>query len=271
MLRFVKHELATVPWCLLVLGAWAVDGLCNVKLLHDCSAQPGAVVYDVATTHTNDSSKVCEKTEIILGSTHFFSYRVCLKGRRQIGPHTQKATPLDNLWKIPSSPHMSVRMQKESTQPLVASQEDARELRTQIQRLARRTQNFERYYNIKGRQLPLSYAQMLILLLHFHDQDTRPTLSDLVKALEFDKSNVTRLCQRLIDHKYVQTSRDKKDKRAKRIGLTPKGLELARHVDADSLERFDRLFDAFETSERLDLLTHLDKLNRLLGTDDDPF
>jgi DNA-binding MarR family transcriptional regulator len=116
-------------------------------------------------------------------------------------------------------------------------------LRVQMSTMMRLLSQFDQHYSERD-QLPPSYAHALIVLLTFHRQQQQPTLTELVELLNIDKSNVTRLCQRMVEEGHVLISRDGKDKRAKRIQLSAKGIVMAEEVNRISLDRFTQLSEA---------------------------
>jgi len=141
---------------------------------------------------------------------------------------------------------------------------DVEELREQLQILVRHLGVFEDFRAPTGQQLPPSYAQALMVLLGFHEESKSPTLTDMVELLNIDKSNVTRLCQRMKDAGHITVQRDMKDRRAKRIALSPEGLELANHVNANSYERFGSLLDEMEEHQKNNVLDSLILLNEVI-------
>ena len=122
----------------------------------------------------------------------------------------------------------------------------------------------ERNEDEQGGSLPTSYAQAIVILLDYHISDRQPTLSDLVDLLAIDKSNVTRLCQRLEESGYIELKRDPKDRRAKRIHLTSEGVAFAEEVDATSLELFSNIVANFPQHQRQVLLELLARLNQTM-------
>ena len=144
------------------------------------------------------------------------------------------------------------------------AENDAEELRSQLQLLLRHLESFDDYETANGNPLPNSYAQALMVLLGFHHEDTSPTLSDLVELLNIDKSNVTRLCQRMRDAGHIDIVRDQRDRRAKRISLSSEGLALAQHVNASSVERFGTLIGSMHDAEKQRVLDSLILLNEVI-------
>ncbi len=154
--------------------------------------------------------------------------------------------------------------QKSKKETAALEQTDAKELREQLQLLLRQVMELEEHADQDGESLPTSYAQALIILLDFNAQDKRPTLTDLVELLNIDKSNVTRLCQKMKRAGHIDVARDPRDRRAKRIELSQEGLELAEFVNSASLERFGAVIDEFDEDERHLILEWLNRLNQII-------
>ncbi len=139
--------------------------------------------------------------------------------------------------------------------------EEVEDFRERLQRLVRQLEQFESHEDIEGEPMATSYAQALMVLLDFHLSSKRPTLSDLVDLLGIDKSNVTRLCQKMKRAGHITLERDPDDRRAKRIELSDEGLDLAKHVNDASLERFEQILESFPESSREELQAWLEQLN----------
>ena len=155
--------------------------------------------------------------------------------------------------------------QKKSNQhEMMLRSSDALDLRELLHSLTRCFDACERHTTRGGEPLPSSYAQALIILLDFALRGATPTLSDLVELLDIDKSNVTRLCQRMQESGHVQITRDPKDRRAKRIELTEDGEDLSRFIQDASMDRYEEVLSFFKHSERAALLEQLMKLNASL-------
>lgn len=133
--------------------------------------------------------------------------------------------------------------------------------RERLQRLVRQLEQFESHTDLDGEPMATSYAQALMVLLDFHLSTKRPTLSDLVDLLGIDKSNVTRLCQKMKRAGHITLERDPDDRRAKRIELSDDGLDLAKHVNDESLERFEQILESFPEASRDELQDWLEQLN----------
>jgi len=156
-------------------------------------------------------------------------------------------------------------MQKKNEEQTELTRTRARSLRERLRQLVQQVDEFESHQTPSGRTLTSSYAQALMVLLDFAQVNKKPTLSDLVDQLDIDKSNVTRLCQRMEDSGHIELVRDPKDRRAKRISLSEDGAELAQFVDDASIERYFSVIDNLDGPEHEELLGWLVKLNELLN------
>lgn len=94
-----------------------------------------------------------------------------------------------------------------------------------------------------GQPLAVAEAHALMAVLAWRGDGAGPTLRDLRGALALDKSNVTRVCQRLESRELIALRPCRVDGRARRITLTAKGRRLANEVDASSRQRFARLLE----------------------------
>jgi DNA-binding MarR family transcriptional regulator len=85
---------------------------------------------------------------------------------------------------------------------------------------------------------------------------------DLVRLLCINKSNVTRLCSKMIERGHVTQEASPADGRAWLLGLTPAGRRLADQVEQVSRSRFDRLLAALPSkTARSEVIRSLEILN----------
>ena len=106
--------------------------------------------------------------------------------------------------------------------------------------------------------VPLSMAHAHALMV----TRARGELSqrELAAELRIDKSNVARLCARMVDAGHVEQRPCADDGRSRRVSLTERGQRLAREVEAASAARFGALLGALPAGRRdavLDALQHL--------------
>ena len=113
-----------------------------------------------------------------------------------------------------------------------------------------------------GHPLSVSEAHALMALLRWpkHAPARGPTLRDLRDVLGLDKSNVTRLTQRLERAGLVASRSCRLDGRAKRIGLTRKGRRLATTVSASSHAEFVAVLEHIPRDSRWRVVQALELL-----------
>ena len=116
-----------------------------------------------------------------------------------------------------------------------------------------------------GKPLPMAHAHALMVL-------ARGELSqqELGRELCIDKSNVARLCARMVEAGHVEQRSDEEDGRSRRISLTSKGSRLAREVDAASGARFGTLFRALPSDSRRQVLEGLQHLVSAIDAPEPP-
>jgi DNA-binding MarR family transcriptional regulator len=89
---------------------------------------------------------------------------------------------------------------------------------------------------------------------------------DLVRALGLDKSNVARLCAKMVDAGHVVQVPVPEDGRAWSVSLTAKGQRLAERLEDASRTRFDRLLAAIPPGARATVIQSLALLNTAVAT-----
>jgi DNA-binding MarR family transcriptional regulator len=137
----------------------------------------------------------------------------------------------------------------------------AHELRRLLQQLFRRFGALSADSTPCGKPLSMAHAHALMVLL------ARGELSqqELGAELCIDKSNVARLCARMVDEGHAQQEQSKADGRSRRVSLTAQGKRLAHEVDRASLSRFGLLLGSVPPSDRAQLLACLERLVSALG------
>lgn len=104
-----------------------------------------------------------------------------------------------------------------------------------------------------GKPLPLSYAHALMILLDVGELSQQ----SLGRELGIDKSNVARLCARMVEAGHATQRPCEVDRRSRRVTLTERGRRLAREVDASSGRRFTALLEAIPPAQRETVLAGL--------------
>lgn len=130
------------------------------------------------------------------------------------------------------------------------------ELRRLTQRFFRRFGALAADVTPCGKPMPMAHAHALLVLL------ARGELSqqELGEELGIDKSNVARLCAKMVAARQASQRTSESDGRSRRIALTARGERLAREVDAASRERFHALLEALPEDRRdpvIESLRHL--------------
>jgi DNA-binding MarR family transcriptional regulator len=114
-----------------------------------------------------------------------------------------------------------------------------------------------------GKALATSHAQALMILL----EETRSlSQKELADALGLDKSNVTRLCQRMEAEGQIEQVRGEQDARVRLLKLTSRGTKLAREIEQSSKDRFASLLKVVSPSERALMFEGLELLSRAVRT-----
>ena len=90
----------------------------------------------------------------------------------------------------------------------------------------------------------------------------RATLqSDLAGALGIDKSNVARLCERMVDAGHAVQSVPPADGRSRLVTLTAKGTRLAQRIEQGSRDRFLAVSAGIPARKRRAVIDALADLN----------
>jgi DNA-binding MarR family transcriptional regulator len=142
---------------------------------------------------------------------------------------------------------------------------ESERLRDEVQRFVRGFGLLDEGRTPCGKRRPTPEAHALMALLDASRQGAPLTHRDLAALLRIDKSNVTRLCQRLVDAGELEQAPGAEDGRTRRVALTPKGARAARGLERASAERFERLFAAIPSGQRAPLLDAFRALNEALA------
>lgn len=130
------------------------------------------------------------------------------------------------------------------------------ELRRLMQRLFRRFGALATDRTPCGKPLPVAHAHALMVLLSKGEVSQR----DLGAELCIDKSNVARLCAKMVEAGHVRQRADANDGRSRRVTLTKRGQSLAKEVEVASGARFSALLAAVPKGRRdqvVEALGHL--------------
>ncbi len=107
-----------------------------------------------------------------------------------------------------------------------------------------------------GKPLSVAHAHALMVLL----TQGELTQQALGHELGIDKSNVARVCARMVREGHVKQRPSERDGRSRLVRLTSRGARLAQEVDAASRARFGALLDGIPKSRRADVIGALQHL-----------
>jgi DNA-binding MarR family transcriptional regulator len=130
------------------------------------------------------------------------------------------------------------------------------ELRRVCQRFFRRFGALAAQTTPCGKPLSMAHAHALQVLL------AQGELSQQALGVELgiDKSNVARLCAKMVRDNHVKQRPSEHDGRSRRVVLTARGVRLAHEVDEASRERFGALLAGIPRHHRVDVIAALQHL-----------
>jgi DNA-binding MarR family transcriptional regulator len=141
----------------------------------------------------------------------------------------------------------------------VATRRDDRqvdELRRLVQRLFRRFGALASDATPCGMPISIPHAHALMVLLGRGELSQQELGGDLC----IDKSNVARLCAKMVAAGHVTQRAADSDGRSRLVSLTAKGERVARQVETASASRFSALLRGLPENTRPDVLTALQHL-----------
>jgi DNA-binding MarR family transcriptional regulator len=106
-----------------------------------------------------------------------------------------------------------------------------------------------------------SHAHALMLLLGRTRQGHTTLQSDLAGALGIDKSNVARLCERMVKAGHAVQTVPPDDGRSRVVALTVKGTRLAARIESGSRDRFSAVTASIPRHKRGAVIAALADLN----------
>jgi DNA-binding MarR family transcriptional regulator len=135
-------------------------------------------------------------------------------------------------------------------------QDPVDELRRATQRFFRRFGALSAESTPCGQPLSMAHAHALMILR------SRGELSQQALGAELciDKSNVARLCAKMVRAGHVKQRASKQDGRSRLVTLSARGTQLAQTVDAASRERFGALLEDVPKARRKDVIAALQQL-----------
>lgn len=144
----------------------------------------------------------------------------------------------------------------------------------EVEALRRSVQQFVRRFGLLvvrqtpcGTPVSISYAHaLMVLLARGREQGTSTSHSDLAAVLGIDKSNVARLCERMVKAGHATQISAPGDGRSRLVALTAAGARLAQRVEEGSQDRFTRVTRSIPASKRPLVLAALADLNAAVET-----
>ncbi len=118
-----------------------------------------------------------------------------------------------------------------------------------------------------------SYAHALMLLLRRARDGLTTLQSDLAGTLGVNKSNVARLCERMVNAGHAVQTVPPEDGRSRAVTLTAKGTRLAERIEHGSRDRFSALTSSIPRHKRSAVIAALADLNAavaMTAEGDDP-
>jgi DNA-binding MarR family transcriptional regulator len=139
---------------------------------------------------------------------------------------------------------------------VTVAKEQADQLRWVMQRLFRQFGALAVDMTPCGKPLSMVHAHAVMVLL----AKTELQQQELAAELCIDKSNVARLCAKMVEVGHAVQRQGRDDGRTRLISLTAEGKRLARDVDAASRARFAAWLSAVPSARRDQLIDSLEQL-----------
>jgi DNA-binding MarR family transcriptional regulator len=152
-------------------------------------------------------------------------------------------------------------MHADQTDQEGAPHQDVDDLRALVQEFVRRFGLLVTRQTPCGFPVSPSYAHALMLLLRRGSEGVATLHSDLAGGLGIDKSNVARLCERMVDAGHAVQSVPATDGRSRLVTLTAKGTRLAQRIEQGSRDRFASVASAIPARKRRAVIAALADLN----------
>ena len=130
------------------------------------------------------------------------------------------------------------------------------ELRRVTQRFFRRFGTLAANSTPCGKPLSMAHAHALMVLL----AQGELTQQALGAELGIDKSNVARLCAKMVRMKHVKQRPSERDGRSRLVSLTSSGARLAQEIDGASRARFGALLGGVPEQRRAHVIVALQHL-----------
>jgi DNA-binding MarR family transcriptional regulator len=141
-----------------------------------------------------------------------------------------------------------------------ATHQDVEDLRAHVQEFVRRFGLLVTRQTPCGLPISPSYAHAVMLLLKRSETGLTTLQSDLAVGLGIDKSNVTRLCERMVSAGHAAQTVPAEDARSRIVALTAAGSRLARRIERGSRDRFSAVAARIPAGKRRAVIAALAEL-----------
>jgi DNA-binding MarR family transcriptional regulator len=138
---------------------------------------------------------------------------------------------------------------------------DADTLRAHVQEFVRRFGLLVTRQTPCGFPVSPSYAHALMLLRRRTAEGLSTLQSDLAAGLGIDKSNVARLCERMVRAGHALQNVPEADGRSRLVTLTVKGARVAGRIEQGSRARFSAVAARIPARKRRAVIAALSDLN----------
>lgn len=142
-----------------------------------------------------------------------------------------------------------------------AEENDVEQLRALVQQFVRRFGLLVTRRTPCGFPVSPSYAHTMMLLLRRARQGVTTLQADLAAALGINKSNVARLCERMVNAGHAVQTVPAEDGRSRALALTAKGVRVAERIETGSRDRFSALTASIPQHKRAAVIAALADLN----------
>jgi DNA-binding MarR family transcriptional regulator len=181
--------------------------------------------------------------------------------------HLAAAQTRSRIWLRPQLSRVILRdVQDHHSLEPAASRQDVEELRVLVQEFVRTFGLLVTRQTPCGFAVSPSYAHALMLLLRRAGDGLSTLQSDLAGELGIDKSNVARLCERMVKAGHAVQSVPPADGRSRIVTLTAKGTRVAQRIEQGSRDRFASVADAIPVRKRRAVMAALADLNAAVAS-----
>ncbi len=161
---------------------------------------------------------------------------------------------------------MLPKVRAQQKQEPQAEQLEVEQLRALVQQFVRRFGLLVTRRTPCGFPVSPSYAHALMLLVRRAREGHTTLQSDLAGTLGIDKSNVARLCERMVKAGHAMQTVPPEDGRSRAVALTAKGTRLAERIENGSRDRFSALTASIPRHKRGAVIAALADLNAAVET-----